>query len=53
MLSMDQKPFRIKLKEGTFDSALDEDVAAEIKKMGYQVVPEVGCSGYRIDMGSS
>jgi hypothetical protein len=40
-----------KAKEGTFDSALDEDVAAEIKKMGYEVVPEVGCSGYRIDMG--
>jgi hypothetical protein len=40
-----------KAKEGTFDSAIDEDVAAEIKKMGYQVVPEVGCSGYRIDMG--
>jgi hypothetical protein len=38
-------------KEGTFDSALDEDVAAEIKKMGYEVVPEVGCSGYRIDIG--
>ena len=35
----------------TFDSALDEDVAAEIKKMGYEVVPEVGCSGYRIDIG--
>ncbi len=40
-----------KAKEGTFDSALDEDVAAEIKKMGYEVVPEVGCSGYRIDIG--
>jgi hypothetical protein len=40
-----------KAKEGMFDSALDEDVAAEIKKMGYEVVPEVGCSGYRIDMG--
>jgi hypothetical protein len=40
-----------KAKEGTFDSALDEDVAAEIKKLGYQVVPEVGCSGCRIDMG--
>ncbi len=34
-----------------FDSALDEDVAAEIKKLGYEVVPEVGCSGYRIDIG--
>jgi hypothetical protein len=40
-----------KSKEGGFDSAIDEDVAAEIKKMGYQVVPEVGCSGYRIDIG--
>jgi hypothetical protein len=26
-------------------------VAAEIKKMGYEVTPEVGCSGYRIDIG--
>ena len=40
-----------KSKEGTFDSAIDEDIAAEIKKMGYEVVPEVGCSGYRIDIG--
>jgi len=34
-----------------FESALDEDVAAEVKKMGYEIVPEVGCSGYRIDIG--
>ncbi len=34
-----------------FDSPLDEDVAAEIKKLGYEVVPEVGCSGYKIDIG--
>ena len=40
-----------KSKDGVFDSAIDEDVAAEIKKMGYEVVPEVGCSGYRIDIG--
>ncbi len=40
-----------KPKEGQFDSALDEDVAAEIKKLGYEVTPEVGCSGYRIDLG--
>jgi len=37
-------------KTGTYDSALVEDVAAEIKNMGYQIVPEVGCSGYRIDL---
>ena len=30
---------------------MDEDVAAEIKKMGYEIVPQVGCSGYRIDIG--
>ena len=35
----------------SFDSAIDEDVAAEIKKLGYEIVPEVGCSGYRIDIG--
>jgi very-short-patch-repair endonuclease len=40
-----------KPKEGEFDSALDEDVAAEIKKLGYAIVPQVGCSGYRIDIG--
>lgn len=38
-------------KAGQFDSALDEDVAAEIKKLGYEIIPEVGCSGYRIDLG--
>jgi len=44
-------PETLSNKSGTFDSALEEDVAAEIKKMGYEVVPEVGCSGYRIDIG--
>ena len=36
---------------GEFESALDEDVAAEIKKLGYEIVPQVGCSGYKIDIG--
>jgi very-short-patch-repair endonuclease len=40
-----------KVREGEFESALDEDVAAEIRKMGYEVIPQVGCSGYRIDLG--
>jgi hypothetical protein len=34
-----------------FDSALYEDVATEIKKLGYEVVPEVGSSIYRINIG--
>lgn len=43
--------YKAKTKQGTFDSALDEDVANEIKKLGYQIVPEVGSSGYKIDIG--
>ncbi len=42
-----------KRKESEFESSLDEDVAEEIKKMGFEVVPQVGCSGYRIDIGVS
>ncbi len=36
---------------GEFESALDEDVASEIQKMGYTIVPQVGCSGFRIGIG--
>jgi hypothetical protein len=42
---------QVKPKEGEFESALDEDVTLEIKKMGYEVVPQVGCSGHKIDIG--
>ncbi|MCL5877054.1 MAG: DUF4011 domain-containing protein [Candidatus Bathyarchaeota archaeon] len=38
-------------KQGTYESPLDEDVANEIKKLGYEVIPEVGCSDYKIDIG--
>jgi very-short-patch-repair endonuclease len=34
-----------------YESPLEEEVAAEIRRMGYEVVPQVGCSGYRIDLG--
>jgi very-short-patch-repair endonuclease len=40
-----------KAKKASFDSALDEDVAAEIKKLGYDILTQVGFSGYRIDIG--
>ncbi|MCW4003944.1 MAG: DUF3320 domain-containing protein [Candidatus Bathyarchaeota archaeon] len=43
--------YSAKRKDGEFDSMLDEDIAAEIKKMGYDIVPQVGCSGYKIDIG--
>jgi very-short-patch-repair endonuclease len=34
-----------------FESPLEESVANEIRGMGYHVIPQVGCSGYRIDIG--
>ena len=39
------------LGAGEVESPLEEDVAAEIRRMGYDVIPQVGCSGYRIDIG--
>jgi len=36
---------------GEFESPLEEDVAGEIRRMGYNVIPQVGSSGYRIDIG--
>lgn len=36
---------------GTYESTLNEDIALEIQKLGYDVTPQVGCSGYKIDIG--
>jgi very-short-patch-repair endonuclease len=33
------------------ESPLEADVAAELRRLGYDVTPQVGCSGYRIDLG--
>ena len=38
-------------QSGEFESPLEEDVAEEIRRMSYNVIPQVGCSGYRIDIG--
>jgi very-short-patch-repair endonuclease len=38
-------------KARSYESALEEDVASEIQKLGYEVVTQVGCSGYKIDIG--
>lgn len=38
-------------RTGTYESSLDEDIALEIQKLGYEVIPQVGCSGYKIDIG--
>jgi very-short-patch-repair endonuclease len=34
-----------------YDSKIEKIVASEINNMGYQIVPKVGFSGYRIDLG--
>jgi very-short-patch-repair endonuclease/DNA polymerase III delta prime subunit len=36
---------------GEYESPLEAEVASEIRKLGYDVIPQVGCSGYRIDLG--
>lgn len=36
---------------GEFESPLEREVAAVIRALGYHVVPQVGCSGFRIDLG--
>ncbi len=36
---------------GESESPLERDVAQAIVQMGYDVVPQVGCSGFRVDLG--
>ena len=37
--------------DGDFESPLEKDVAGAIRALGYQVLPQIGCSGFRIDLG--
>ena len=39
------------LRGGEMESPFEEEVAASIRELGFNVVPQVGCSGYRIDLG--
>lgn len=36
---------------GVSESPLEDEIAQEIRAMGYEVAHQVGCSGYRIDLG--
>lgn len=36
---------------GDCESPFEEDVASVIRQMGYKVIPQVGCSGFRVDLG--
>lgn len=38
-------------QSGEPESDLESDVAGEIRRLGYDVVHQIGCSGYRIDLG--
>lgn len=37
--------------QGNMESPFEEAVAAQLERRGWQVVPQVGVSGYRIDLG--
>lgn len=39
------------VSEADFESPLEESVASAIRALGYDAYPQVGCSGYRIDLG--
>ena len=41
----------IPFKDGESESPFEESVANEIRNLGYNVSYQVGCSGYRIDIG--
>lgn len=47
----DALPTITNISGGETESPFEDDVASEVRKMGYDVVPQVGCSGYRIDLG--
>jgi very-short-patch-repair endonuclease len=34
-----------------FDSPFEEAVCTKLRDLGWEVIPQVGCSGYRIDLG--
>lgn len=36
---------------GDFDSPFESNVAAAIRSLGYDAISQVGCSGFRIDLG--
>jgi very-short-patch-repair endonuclease len=44
-------PARVEGSEGEADSPFEEAVAEELRKRGWNVVPQVGISGFRVDIG--
>jgi len=41
----------LQIGEGEFESPFEQSVAAAIRSFGFGVVPQVGCSSFRVDLG--
>jgi very-short-patch-repair endonuclease len=46
-----QDALQLKVGQGEFESPLEQSVAATIRSFGFGVVPQVGCSSFRVDLG--
>ncbi|HET9179660.1 MAG TPA: DUF3320 domain-containing protein [Terriglobia bacterium] len=41
----------MRIEEGEFESPFEQSVATKIRSFGFTVVPQVGCSSFRVDLG--
>jgi len=41
----------LRIGDGDFESPFEQSVAAMIRSLGFTVVPQVGCSSFRVDLG--
>ena len=41
----------LRTSEGDFESPFEQSVASAIRSLGFAVVPQVGCSSFRVDLG--
>ncbi len=46
-----QEALELDVRGGEFESPLEQSVAATIRSFGFGVVPQVGCSSFRVDLG--
>jgi len=46
-----QEALELRALGGEFESPLEQSVAATIRSFGFGVVPQVGCSSFRVDLG--
>lgn len=46
-----QDALALQIGEGEFESPFEQSVAASIRSLGFGVVPQVGCSKFRVDLG--